>query len=146
MNAPARPLGRQAAPTLENWRAVVWPLFWPVFFWNLRVFLRLIQEHKAAVGPKGVFIYEVTWYGVIRIHWMQPPTVERWDDALGRCARRVGRVLGREAGDHALDVEALVARAKTATAGLLANPRAAQSRRAELASGAFPGLAHLDTS
>ncbi|MEM1105448.1 MAG: hypothetical protein AAGH87_03585 [Pseudomonadota bacterium] len=146
MDESASPLDRQVAPTLENWRAVVWPLFWPVFFWNLRVFLRLMQEQKAAVGRKGVFIYEVTWYGVIRIHWMQPPATPRWDDALSRCARRMGRVLGCEAGDHAFDVEALVAQAKAALAGVLLNPRAAQSRRAELASGAFPRPAHLDTS
>ncbi|MEN0079127.1 MAG: hypothetical protein AAF753_08440 [Pseudomonadota bacterium] len=146
MNAPAASLGRQVAPKLENWRAVVWPLFWPVFFWNLRIFLRLIQERKAAVGPKGVFIYEVTWYGVIKIHWMQPPTPARWDDDLGGCARRVGRVLRRDAGDRAFNVEALVAQAKAVMAGLLANPRAATGRRARLASGASPGPARLDTS
>ncbi|MEM1106910.1 MAG: hypothetical protein AAGH87_11025 [Pseudomonadota bacterium] len=146
MNAPAASLGRQVAPTLENWRALVWPLFWPVFFWNLRIFLRLMQEQKAAVGPKGVFIYEVTWYGVIRIHWMQPPTPELWDDALEGCAKRVGWALGRGAADQAFDVEALVAQAKAALAGVLPNPRAATCGRARLALGAFPGPAHLDTS
>ncbi|MEM1106842.1 MAG: hypothetical protein AAGH87_10665 [Pseudomonadota bacterium] len=134
------------APTLENWRAVVWPLFWPVFFWNLRIFLRLIQEQKAAVGPKGVFIYEVTWYGVIRIHWMQPPTPARWDDALKSCARRVGRLLGRGAGDQTFATEALVAQAKAALAGVLANPRAATGRRARINYSAFPGPGRLDTS
>ncbi|MEM1105518.1 MAG: hypothetical protein AAGH87_03935 [Pseudomonadota bacterium] len=134
------------APTLENWRAVVWPLFWPVFFWNLRVFLRLMQEQKAAVGPKGVFIYEVTWYGVIRIHWMQPPTPARWEDALAGCARRVRRALSEVGRDRMFDVEALVAQAKAALAGVPANPRAATGRRAGLALGAFPGPGRLDTS
>ncbi|MEM1104909.1 MAG: hypothetical protein AAGH87_00855 [Pseudomonadota bacterium] len=146
MNAPAASLGRQIAPTLENWRAVVWPLFWPVFFWNLRIFLRLIQEQKAAVGPKGVFIYEVTWYGVIRVHWMQPPAAERWDDALAVCARRVGCVLGGDDLDRACTAEALVAQAKAALVGVPANPSATQSRRARLALGAFPGPGRLDTS
>ncbi|MEM1105230.1 MAG: hypothetical protein AAGH87_02485 [Pseudomonadota bacterium] len=146
MTAPAPPLGRQVAPTLENWRAVVWPLFWPVFFWNLRIFLRLIQEQKAAVGPKGVFIYEVTWYGVIKIHWMQPPAAPCWDDALAVCARRMGRVLGREALEQWFGTQALVAQAKAALAGVLPNLRVTKSRRAELALGAFPGPAHLDTS
>ncbi|MEM6947640.1 MAG: hypothetical protein AAF486_06080 [Pseudomonadota bacterium] len=134
------------APTLENWRAVVWPLFWPVFFWNLRIFLRLIQEQKAAVGRKGVFIYEVTWYGVIKIHWMQPPTPERWDDAVAGCARRIRRVLERDAGLHAFDVEALVAQAKAALAGVLPSRGAARSRFARLTLGAFPGPGRLDTS
>ncbi|MEM6947351.1 MAG: hypothetical protein AAF486_04605 [Pseudomonadota bacterium] len=146
MDKSAPPLGRQAAPTLENWRAVVWPLFWPVFFWNLRVFLRLIQEQKAAVGPKGVFIYEVTWYGVIKIHWIQPPTAERWDGGLTGCARRMRRVLGLDAREHASATEALVARAKAAMAGLLANPCAAAGRRARITYSAFPGPGRLDTS
>ncbi|MEM1106646.1 MAG: hypothetical protein AAGH87_09675 [Pseudomonadota bacterium] len=146
MEAQAPRIGRQIAPTLENWRAVVWPLFWPVFFWNLRVFLRLMQEQSAAVGPRGVFIYEVTWYGVIRIHWMQPPTPARWDDTLDGCARRIHRVLGRGACEQAFDVEALVAQAKTAMAGVLLNPRAATGRRVRLALGAFPGPSRLDSS
>ncbi|MEN0079235.1 MAG: hypothetical protein AAF753_09010 [Pseudomonadota bacterium] len=138
------------APTLENWRAVVWPLFWPVFFWNLRIFLRLMQDQKAAVGPRGVFIYEVTWYGVIRIHWMQPPTPARWDDRLDGCAKRVRRALSEVGRDWTFDVEALVAQAKaglaSAMAGLPPNPRAAIGRRAPLAMGAFPGPGRLDTS
>ncbi|MEM1105816.1 MAG: hypothetical protein AAGH87_05450 [Pseudomonadota bacterium] len=146
MDKSAPPLGRQIAPTLENWRAVVWPLFWPVFFWNLRIFLRLMQEQNAAVGPKGVFIYEVTWYGVIRIHWMQPPTAERWDDVLAGGARRMHRVLGRNARDRAVDLKPLVAKAQAEPAGVLPNPSATQRRRARLALGAFPGPGHLDTS
>ncbi|MEM6947334.1 MAG: hypothetical protein AAF486_04520 [Pseudomonadota bacterium] len=88
----------------------------------------------------------VTWYGVIRIHWMQPPTAARWNDAIDGCARRVGRGLGRDAGEKAFAAEALVARAKAALAGVPANPRAAQSRLARLALGAFPGPGRLDTS
>ncbi|MEM1104813.1 MAG: hypothetical protein AAGH87_00365 [Pseudomonadota bacterium] len=138
------------APTLGNWRQVVWPLFWPVFFWNLRGFLRLIQGQMARARRKGVFVYEVTWYGAIHIHWMQPATPARWNTALEGCARRAQRILGRDGAPEAIAADGLAqcARALPRPGGWAAQLKRARFARlrARLALGAFPGPAHIDTS
>ncbi|MEO0786514.1 MAG: hypothetical protein AAFY10_12525 [Pseudomonadota bacterium] len=76
-------------PHLLRWREIVHPLFWPVFFWNLRRFVVVLARLRAEQGDNGQIAYEITWWGAIRIHWTYPEPVGEWDAELGACARRI---------------------------------------------------------
>ncbi|MEM9740917.1 MAG: hypothetical protein AAF829_13760, partial [Pseudomonadota bacterium] len=74
---------------LLHWREIVYPLFWPVFFWNLRRFVRFMRLRIEAGGGEGLISYEVTWWGAIRIDRVVDPDGPAWDAALAPRARRV---------------------------------------------------------
>jgi len=80
MNRPASPLSR--------WREIVHPIFWPVFFWNLRQFAKFLRLRIEA-GGNGLISYDVTWWGGIRIFEMYNPDAPAWDAKLEGCAKRV---------------------------------------------------------
>ena len=56
----------QASP-LARWKEIVHPIFWPVFFWNLRGFLRLVQHLREVHPNEGQIAYAVTWWGGIHV-------------------------------------------------------------------------------
>ena len=65
--------------------ARVAPMFWPILYWNVRWFLPLLMD-MLEKGEEDM-IYEVTWYGHIRIlsvFRIKPPTR----------VRGVGRIRG----------------------------------------------------
>ena len=76
-------------PHLLRWREIVHPLFWPVFFWNLRRFVVVLGKLRAEQGDNGQIAYEITWWGAIRINWTYPEAEAEWDADLGACARRI---------------------------------------------------------
>ena len=76
-------------PHLLRWREIVHPLFWSVFFWNLRRFVGVLGRLRAEQGDMGQIAYEITWWGAIRIHWTYPEAEAAWDEALGACSRRI---------------------------------------------------------
>ncbi|MEL6661611.1 MAG: hypothetical protein AAFR33_01315 [Pseudomonadota bacterium] len=76
-------------PHLLLWREIVHPLFWPVFFWNLRRFVVVLGRLRAEQGDMGQIAYEITWWGAIRIHWTYAEPGAEWDDCLEGCAKRV---------------------------------------------------------
>ena len=76
-------------PTSLRWQQVVHPLFWPVFFWNLRRFVVVLARLRAEQGDNGQIAYEITWWGAIRIHWTYPEAAPEWDPDLGECSRRI---------------------------------------------------------
>ena len=76
-------------PHLLRWREIVHPLFWPVFFWNLRRFVVVLGKLRAEQGDNGQIAYEITWWGAIRIHWTYPEPEVEWDADLGAYARRI---------------------------------------------------------
>ncbi|MEL6753303.1 MAG: hypothetical protein AAFO57_04700 [Pseudomonadota bacterium] len=76
-------------PHLLRWREIVHPLFWPVFFWNLRRFVVVLGRLRAEQGDNGQIAYEITWWGAIRIHWTYPEAEAEWDAHLGACAKRI---------------------------------------------------------
>jgi len=80
MNRPASPLSR--------WREIVHPIFWPVFFWNLRRFAGFLRLRIEA-GGNGLIRYDVTWWGGIRIYELFDPDAPTWDSGLEGCSRRV---------------------------------------------------------
>ncbi|MEO0786536.1 MAG: hypothetical protein AAFY10_12635, partial [Pseudomonadota bacterium] len=75
--------------SLRDWKQIVHPLFWPVFFWNLRRFVVVVGRLRAEQGDMGQIAYEITWWGAIRIHWTYPEAEAEWDEALGACAKRI---------------------------------------------------------
>ena len=80
MNRPVSPLAR--------WRSIVHPIFWPVFFWNLRRFAKFLRLRIEA-GGNGLISYDVTWWGGIRIYELFDPDTPAWDAPLQGCAKRV---------------------------------------------------------
>ncbi|MEO0786941.1 MAG: hypothetical protein AAFY10_14690 [Pseudomonadota bacterium] len=76
-------------PHFLRWREIVHPLFWPVFFWNLRRFVVVLGKLRAEQGDNGQIAYEITWWGAIRIHWTYPEPEVEWDADLGAYARRI---------------------------------------------------------
>ncbi|MEO0786654.1 MAG: hypothetical protein AAFY10_13235, partial [Pseudomonadota bacterium] len=76
-------------PHLLRWREIVHPLFWPVFFWNLRRFVVVLGRLRAEQGDNGQIAYEITWWGAIRIHWTYAEPETEWDDCLEGCAKRI---------------------------------------------------------
>jgi len=80
------------ASPLSRWREIVHPIFWPVFFWNLRGFLRLVQRLREDHPQDGQIAYAVTWWGGIHVEWVFANDVapaEGWDAPLERCTLRV---------------------------------------------------------
>ncbi|MEO0786195.1 MAG: hypothetical protein AAFY10_10885, partial [Pseudomonadota bacterium] len=76
-------------PHLLRWREIVHPLFWPVFFWNLRRFVVVLGRLRAEQGDHGQIAYEITWWGAIRIHWTYAEAQPEWDDCLEGCVKRI---------------------------------------------------------
>ncbi|MEM9738992.1 MAG: hypothetical protein AAF829_03920 [Pseudomonadota bacterium] len=76
-------------PLLMRWREIVHPLFWPVFFWNLRRFVRVLDGLRERQGDYGQLSYGITWWGAIQIRWVIPETAPDWDETLGPMARRI---------------------------------------------------------
>jgi len=77
---------------LSCWKEIVHPIFWPVFFWNLRGFLRLIQHLREDHPQDGQIAYAVTWWGGIHVEWVFPNDVapaQSWDSELQSCTRRI---------------------------------------------------------
>ncbi len=80
------------ASPLSRWKEIVHPIFWPVFFWNLRGFLRLVQHLREVHANEGQIAYAVTWWGGIHVEWVYPndaAPVECWNTPLAHCTRRI---------------------------------------------------------
>jgi len=80
------------ASPLSRWREIVHPIFWPVFFWNLRGFLRLVRRLREDHPQDGQIAYAVTWWGGIHVEWVfanDAAPAEGWDAPLERCTLRV---------------------------------------------------------
>jgi len=80
------------ASPLSRWREIVHPIFWPVFFWNLRGFLRWVQRLREDHPQDGQIAYAVTWWGGIHVEWVFANDVapaESWDAPLERCTQRI---------------------------------------------------------
>ncbi|MEL6569393.1 MAG: hypothetical protein AAFQ22_13320 [Pseudomonadota bacterium] len=148
-----------------RWREIVHPLFWPVFFWNLRKFARFLRLRIEASG-NGLISFQVTWWGAIRIYGVIDPDAPKWDAGLEVGAQRVylatldignpflsrrvplslkwvsetRRLRGSDLSQRiALSIEVL----RAATFGV---SHAGRGRRALLALGCFAEPAHLNTS
>ncbi|MEL6566891.1 MAG: hypothetical protein AAFQ22_00630 [Pseudomonadota bacterium] len=146
-----------------RWREIVHPLFWPVFFWNLRRFARKLQANIAAKG-NGLIDYEITWWGGIRIWRTINPDAPGWDVALEGCSQRV-HLATLDVGNPFLSnrpplclleetsevTESGLSRLTAHTvralhAVTLDLSAAGKRRRARLALGCFAEPAHLNTS
>ncbi|MEM6946930.1 MAG: hypothetical protein AAF486_02445 [Pseudomonadota bacterium] len=149
MDLPMPPSAPRVPP-LARWREIVWPLFWPVFLWNLRGFVRLLERQMDRAGADSVMVYDITWWGAIRVHWMQRPAPPPWDAALTRSAARMAAALAAPAAGAENTPAPGAARARWRQAGQLASnatrlPRpVATGRRASLCLGAFAEPAHLN--
>ena len=73
---------------IQRWREIVHPLFWPVFFCNLRKFARFMHARIEARG-NGLVGYDITWWGAIRIFELIDPDAPAWDAGLEGCSQRV---------------------------------------------------------
>ncbi|MEL6956228.1 MAG: hypothetical protein AAFO88_06265 [Pseudomonadota bacterium] len=153
-------------PHLLRWREIVHPLFWPVFFWNLRRFVVVLGRLRAEQGDMGQIAYEITWWGAIRIHWTYPEAEAAWDAELGACARRIhlatldvfNPYLSKSAADpsagwgsslNGAGLRRWLRSALSDQAHSAASPRDGYlpaQVSAELLAGAFPELGHLNTS
>ncbi|MEM1151741.1 MAG: hypothetical protein AAGI03_14515 [Pseudomonadota bacterium] len=144
---------RRPSSPISRWREIVHPLFWPVFFWNLRRFAATLQK-KIAAGGNGLISYEITWWGSIRIHVRIDPDPPSWDAPLEACARRVHVATLDIGNPHLTDCPALPnetgldrsifgprAIAASLLKGILPAPHTAA-----IPAGTFPNLPHLDTS
>ena len=162
--AHAKLLAMDHRPHLLRWREIVHPLFWPVFFWNLRRFVVVLGRLRAEQGDNGQIAYEITWWGAIRIHWTYPEAEAEWDAELGACARRIHLAtldvfnpylstcvplsLAEGEGPGVRDLFRLRSVLASGTAALTLDPSPAggRGRRAGLALGVFPEPGHLNTS
>ncbi|MEM1150480.1 MAG: hypothetical protein AAGI03_07960 [Pseudomonadota bacterium] len=144
---------RRPSSPISRWREIVHPLFWPVFFWNLRRFAATLQK-KIAAGGNGLISYEITWWGGIRIHVMIDPDPPAWDAPLDDCARRVHVATLDIGNPHLTDCPLIAAQAgiEESVFGPVARAKSllkvilpAQYATA-IPAGTFPNLSHLDTS
>ena len=153
-------------PHLLRWREIVHPLFWPVFFWNLRRFVVVLGKLRAEQGDYGQIAYEITWWGAIRIHWTYPEPEAEWGAELGVCAHRIHLatldVFNPYLTPHAADPSAgwgpslngdalrrWLRSALNGPAHAASSPRTGylpSQVSAELGAGAFPEPGHLNTS
>ncbi|MEM1105475.1 MAG: hypothetical protein AAGH87_03720 [Pseudomonadota bacterium] len=150
MDLPMPPSAPRVPP-LALWREIVWPLFWPVFLWNLRGFVRLLEAQMDRVGADSVMAYDITWWGAIRVHWMQRPAPPPWDAALTGPAARIAAALAAPASAGADAMRpALAQSAPAPCAPAVCAPARGRRRRktrwTNLACGAFAEPAHLNTS
>ena len=146
----------QASP-LSRWRGIVHPIFWPVFFWNLRGFLRLIQNLREDHPQDGQIAYAVTWWGGIHVEWVHPNDAAPaavWDSELKSCTRRI-RLATLDVFNPYLTPLAQIP-AQAGIHGSVSGPGALVASivhgslpaqgPAGLAAGAFPQPGHLNTS
>jgi len=146
----------QASP-LSRWREIVHPIFWPVFFWNLRGFLRLIQNLREDHPQDGQIAYAVTWWGGIHVEWVYPndaAPAESWDTPLERCTRRIHLATLDVFNPYLTPLPPIPAQA--GLHGSVFDPGARVARivhgflpaqePAGLGAGVFPNLAFLNTS
>ena len=130
MNRPASPLSR--------WKEIVHPIFWPLFFWNLRRFARFLRQ-RIETGGNGLIDYEVTWWGGIRIYEMYNPDAPAWDAGLEGCSRCVHIATLDVLNPHLTQAPQIPA--KAGIHGSLPS-----QGQAEPFVGTFPNLSHLNTS
>ncbi|MEM1150853.1 MAG: hypothetical protein AAGI03_09870 [Pseudomonadota bacterium] len=144
---------RRPSSPISLWREIVHPLFWPVFFWNLRRFAATLQKRIAA-GGSGLISYEITWWGGIRIHVMIDPDPPAWDTPLEACARRVHIATLDTGNPHLTDCPLIAVQAEIDEP--IFGPRAIAASVFDggltvpfytaIPAGTFPNLSHLDTS
>ncbi|MEM1151366.1 MAG: hypothetical protein AAGI03_12540 [Pseudomonadota bacterium] len=144
---------RRPSSPISLWREIVHPLFWPVFFWNLRRFAATLQK-KIAAGGNGLISYEITWWGGIRIHVMIDPDPPAWDWELQSCARRVHVTTLDIGNPHLTGCPALPNRTgldrsifgSSALAASWLDGTVPAQQPTGIPAGTFPNLPHLDTS
>jgi len=145
------------ASPLSRWREIVHPIFWPVFFWNLRGFLRLVQNLREDHPQDGQIAYAVTWWGGIHVEWVYPndtAPAEGWDSELQACTRRIRIATLDVFNPHLSPLPQIPAQA--GIHGSVPDPGALVARivhgslpaqgPAGLSVGAFPEPGHLNTS
>ena len=146
----------QASP-LSRWREIVHPIFWPVFFWNLRGFQRLVQHLREVHPNEGQIAYAVTWWGGIHVEWVYPndaAPAESWDSELKSCARRIHLATLDTSNPHLSPLPPVPAQA--GIHGSVSDPGALVARivhgslpsqePAGFGAGTFPQPGHLNTS
>lgn len=67
-----RPMTTRSTSPIACWRETFCPLFWPVFFWNLRKFANFLRQ-RIETGGNRLIDYELTWWGGIGIYEMFDP-------------------------------------------------------------------------
>jgi len=142
----------QASP-LARWREIVHPIFWPVFFWNLRKFAIFLRLRTEASG-NGLISYDVTWWGGIRIYEIHDPDTPAWNAGLDDCATRVHLATLDVSNPHLTKRPQIPAQA--GIHGSVSNPGALMATivhgslpaqgPADIFVAAFPDLAFLNTS
>ena len=77
---------------VQAFYAHVWPIFWPVLWWNLIVY-RAWRDEMWARGY-GDMAIAVTWWGQIIVEYMEPPRpdVPDYQGLSQRCAAHIGRL------------------------------------------------------
>ncbi|MEM1150094.1 MAG: hypothetical protein AAGI03_06000, partial [Pseudomonadota bacterium] len=145
---------RSTPSPITRWREIVHPLFWPVFFWNLRAFIRTIRALRAQHGDAGELVYGVSWWGGIHIEQIYPEPEAPWDAELEGCGLRIRvatfdvlssfysqrAMIAAKAGKYRLVLH-LGGRSARLTYGFLPS-----HDFAGIPAGTFPNLPHLDTS
>ncbi len=145
------------ASPLARWREIVHPIFWPLFFWNLRGFLRLVRRLREDHPQDGQIAYAVTWWGGIHVEWVFANDVapaESWNAPLERCTHRIRLATLDEFNPYLTPLPQIPAQA--GIHGSVSDPGALMARivhgflpaqePAALGAGAFPQPGHLNTS
>ena len=81
------------ASSLQRWREIVHPLFWPVFLWNLRGFVTRLEALMEAHGTQARLVWAISWWGWIHIEVVYPADAPApkpdWATTLSACTARV---------------------------------------------------------